>query len=88
MTLPKTIKLFLIDGEPNGRITGELSNWTGKAYKIPRIKIKDSNDREELQNPGVYLLFGKNEEGKSSLSEAEIADYMKLEGINRICKLD
>ena len=73
MTLGKTIKLFLIDGEPNGRITGELSNWTGKAYKIPRIKIKDSNDREELQNPGVYLLFGKNEEGKDQvyIGEAE-----------------
>ena len=73
MPLSKTIKLFLIDGEPNGRITGELSNWTGKAYKIPRIKIKDSNDREELQNPGVYLLFGKNEEGKDQvyIGEAE-----------------
>jgi len=66
--LPNTTKLFLIDGEPNGRITGELSNWTGKAYKILRIKIKDSNEREELQNPGFYLLFGKNEDGKSSLS--------------------
>src|SRR6056297_2162917 len=73
MTHGKTIKLFLIDGAPNGRITGELSNWTGKAYKIPRIKIKDSNDREELQNPGVYLLFGKNEEGKDQvyIGEAE-----------------
>ena len=69
----KTIKLFLIDGEPNGRITCELSNWTGKAYKIPRIKIKDSKDREDLKNPGIYLLFGKNEEGKDLvyIGEAE-----------------
>jgi hypothetical protein len=71
MTLGKTIKLFLIDGDPNGRITGELSNWTGKAYKIPRIKIKDSTDREELKNPGVYLLFGKNEEGKDQVYVGE-----------------
>jgi len=71
MTLGKTIKLFLIDGDPNGRITGELSNWTGKAYKIPRIKIKDSTDREELKNPGVYLLFGKNEEGKDQVYAGE-----------------
>ncbi|MCG8206269.1 GIY-YIG nuclease family protein [Tenacibaculum finnmarkense] len=60
----KTIKLFLIDGEPNGRMTCELSNWTGKAYKIPRIMIKDSYTREDLQSTGIYLLFGKNEEGK------------------------
>ena len=73
MTPGKTIKLFLIDGEPNGRITCELSNWTGKAYKIPRIKIKDSTDREDLKNPGIYLLFGKNEEGKDLvyIGEAE-----------------
>jgi len=76
MTFGKTIKLFLIDGEPNGRLTCELSNWTGKAYKIPRIKIKDSTDREDLKNPGVYFLFGKNEEGKDQVyvGEADIAE--------------
>jgi hypothetical protein len=69
----KTIKLFLIDGEPNGRMTCELSNWTGKAYKIPRIKVKDCTDRPDLVNPGVYLLFGKNETGKDLvyIGEAE-----------------
>ena len=69
----KTIKLFLIDGEPNGRMTCELSNWTGKAYKIPRIKVKDCTDRPDLANPGVYLLFGKNETGKDLvyIGEAE-----------------
>lgn len=55
----KTIKMFLLDGVPNGRMTCELSNWTGKAYKIPRNRIKDSNDRNELSSTGVYLLFGK-----------------------------
>ncbi len=69
----KTIKLFLIDGEPNGRMTCELSNWTGKAYKIPRIKIKDCTDRPDLNNPGIYLLFGKDEDGKDLvyIGEAE-----------------
>ncbi len=57
----KKITLFLIDGIPNGRITCELSNWTGKAYKIPRIAIAASSDREELKKPGIYLLFGKDE---------------------------
>lgn len=73
MKFGKTIKLFLIDGEPNGRMTCELSNWTGKAYKIPRIKIKDCTDRPELTNPGVYLLFGKDETGKDLvyIGEAE-----------------
>lgn len=73
MKFGKTIKLFLIDGEPNGRMTCELSNWTGKAYKIPRIKIKDCRDRPDLTNPGVYLLFGKDETGQDLvyIGEAE-----------------
>lgn len=59
----KTIKIFLIDGDSNGRMSCELSNWTGKAYKIPRIKIKECSDRDDLVNTGIYLLFGKDEEG-------------------------
>ncbi len=38
MKFGKTIKIFLIDGEPNGRMSCELSNWSGKAYKIPTNK--------------------------------------------------
>jgi hypothetical protein len=73
MKFGKTIKLFLIDGEPNGRMTCELSNWTGKAYKIPRIRVKACTDRPDLTNPGVYLLFGKDETGKDLvyIGEAE-----------------
>ena len=73
MTFGKTIKIFLIDGDPNGRMSCELSNWTGKAYKIPRIKIKDCTDREDLISTGVYLLFGKDDDGKDLvyIGEAE-----------------
>lgn len=70
----KTIKLFLVDGEPNGRMTCELSNWTGKAFKIPRKQIKESSNREELQGTGIYILFGKGEKtGKAMayIGEAE-----------------
>lgn len=73
MAFGKTIKIFLIDGDPNGRMSCELSNWTGKAYKIPRIKIKDCIDRKDLISTGVYLLLGKNENNKDLvyIGEAE-----------------
>ncbi|MFZ6050758.1 GIY-YIG nuclease family protein [Halocola ammonii] len=77
MPFPKTIKLFLIDGEPNGRMTCELSNWTGKAYKIPRIKIKDCTDRPDLTNPGIYLLFGRDESGKELVYIGEAESVFK-----------
>ena len=65
--------MFLIDGDPNGRIMCELSNWSGKAYKIPRNLVKNSDDREDLSNTGVYLLFGKDENGRNLayIGEAE-----------------
>ncbi len=62
MNFGKVIKLFLLDGSPNGRWICELSNWTGIAYKIPRNMIKNSENRSELKSPGVYFLFGYNED--------------------------
>jgi len=70
----KTIKLFLIDGKADGRTSCELSNWTGKAYRIPRMQIKDSIDRKDIFNTGIYLLFGSDEEvgDQVYIGEAEV----------------
>jgi len=77
MKFGKTIKIFLIDGDPNGRMTCELSNWTGKAYKIPRIKIKDCSDREDLKNTGIYLLFGRDNENNDQVYIGEAESVLK-----------
>ena len=77
MKFGKTIKIFLIGGEPNGRMTCELSNWSGKAYKIPRIKVKDCIDRNDLVSTGVYLLLGKDEEGKELVYIGEAESILK-----------
>jgi hypothetical protein len=77
MKFGKTIKIFLIDGEPNGRMSCELSNWSGKAYKIPRIKIKDCSDRDDLTSTGVYLLFGKDDVGKDQVYIGEAESILK-----------
>ena len=36
----------------DGRWASELSNWTGKAYKIPRTYINQCMDRDDLSNTG------------------------------------
>lgn len=77
MSFGKTIRIFLIDGDSNGRMSCELSNWTGKAYKIPRIKVKDCTDRNDLVNTGIYLLFGKDEEGKDQVYIGEAESILK-----------
>ena len=37
----KNMNYFLMDSTPNGRIKCTLANWTGVAYKIPRVKLVD-----------------------------------------------
>lgn len=61
MSYGKSIKLFLLDADPEGRMICELSNWTGKAYRIPRRKVGECRDRGELSATAVYLLFGPPE---------------------------
>ena len=54
----KSINLYLMDGEANGRIKCTLANWTGVAYKIPRTELDKYKDRDDLKQSGVYFLFG------------------------------
>ena len=62
MPYPKTIKIYLVDGKPDGIKTAELSNWIGKAISIPRNKLKDVKDKEECNQPAVYFLFSREDE--------------------------
>ncbi|WP_019678344.1 GIY-YIG nuclease family protein [Ruminococcus flavefaciens] len=67
MEFSKVIELFLVDGDPNKRWICELSNWTGKAFKIPRNMIQESRNRPELFSPGIYFLFGYDDENNRQL---------------------
>lgn len=60
MAYGKTIKLFWVDGNYDGIITAELSNWDGKGIKIPRIDVKKSQ-RDDITLPGVYFLLCEDE---------------------------
>lgn len=60
--MAKTIKIFLIDGEPNGLKTAELSNWVGQAIVIPRNKLKEIKQRSDCNKPAIYFLVGKENE--------------------------
>lgn len=64
---PKSVNLFLIDGDARGRVKCTLRNWTGIAYKIPRTELEKSKDREDLSQSGVYFLFGKDESDESGV---------------------
>lgn len=67
MARGKSINLYLMDGDVNGRIKCTLANWTGLAFKIPRTSLEICKDREELKQTGVYFLFGKNDQNDKSV---------------------
>ena len=72
MAYGKTIELFLVNGTADSLITAELSNWNGKALKIPRIEVASCN-RDDIAQAGVYFLFCKEDDGSDSvyIGEAE-----------------
>lgn len=72
MTYGKSIELFLVNGTADSIITAELSNWNGKAIKIPRIEVATCN-RDDISQAGVYFLFCKEDDGTDSvyIGEAE-----------------
>ena len=59
----KSIETYLMDGNDTGRWCARLSlTWSGVGYKIGHEDIKKSKDIEELHNPGVYFIFGRNDD--------------------------
>lgn len=72
MAYGKSIELFLVNGSADSLITAELSNWNGKAIKIPRIEVASCN-RDDITQAGVYFLFCKDDDGSDSvyIGEAE-----------------
>lgn len=58
----KSVKLFLVDGTPNGILTAEIINWTGHVLSAPRTKLAELIKREECSRTGIYFLVGYDPE--------------------------
>ncbi len=75
----QTITLYMIDGEPTGRIKSYISAKNGIVYKIPRkmfdsCKTGDGDIVRHLKQTGIYFLVGENDEGKQTIyvGQAEV----------------
>ena len=73
MAYGKTIELFLVNGTADSLVTAELSNWNGKAIKIPRTEVSGCG-REDIRGIGVYFLLCQGDDGLDSvyIGEAEV----------------
>lgn len=75
MKFGKTVKLYLKDGSATGIKQGEVVNQTIKAFSCPRNRLNELKDNSEAKKPGLYMLFGEDEETsemKVYIGEAEI----------------
>lgn len=61
-----SIRLFLVDGTPDGLWVVEKSNWTGLALMAARSRYADLRMRPEMGGSGVYVLIGPPEGGAKS----------------------
>ena len=41
MSQGRSLRLFLVDGTPNGLLTAEIMNWTGHVLTSPRSKLAE-----------------------------------------------
>ncbi len=70
----KTISIFIPDSNPRGVKICDIKDSIVKAIFIPRNKLEDIYKRSDILDPGIYFLFGNEDEvGKPKvyIGEAE-----------------
>jgi hypothetical protein len=58
----RQIRIYLVDGTPNGIRTAEIINWTGSILVVPRARLPEVAHRREAIRTGVYCLVGPDAE--------------------------
>ncbi len=59
--------MLIPEGNPNGMKIIELTGWSGKCFVVPRQNLKELKERTEVNQPGLYLLFGIDESSTDEL---------------------
>jgi hypothetical protein len=63
-TTPFSLRIFVVDGDPDGLRVIDRTNWNGKALVFPRPLLPEVKQRAEFLQTGVYLLLGPREDGE------------------------
>ncbi len=72
------ITMILKNGTTTGIVQSNLDEWIGVSYRIPRTKLKEAKELKGIDNTGVYILFGTDEDtGKNRAYIGEAEDIYK-----------
>lgn len=63
----KVLQILVPEGNPNGMKIIELPGWSGKSFVVPRQNLRELKDRPEVNQPGLYFLFGVDESSSEDL---------------------
>lgn len=63
-----SIRVFLVDGAPEGLRHVTKSNWNGLGVMCSRAQYPEARRSPEFERPGVYLLVGPSPSGSNSQS--------------------
>ena len=66
-TTPFSLRIFVVDGDPDGLRVIDRSNWNGKALVFPRSLLPTVKQRPEFTQTGVYLLVGPRPVGEGEM---------------------
>ncbi len=78
MDRPKTIQIYLPDGNPRSLKMAVITSRTIQAMYIPRSKLDVAATRSELSNVGVYILIGgEDEDAKKKIYIGEAEDCLQ-----------
>ncbi|MHA6252210.1 GIY-YIG nuclease family protein [Oceanobacillus sp. CAU 1775] len=88
--LGKTIQIYMPDGSPTSIKIAEVTTRIVQLILFPRNKLKEISLREEINNVGIYYLFGKSDsDGKSQVYIGEAENCLeRLKQHNKDLKKD
>ncbi|WP_371315650.1 hypothetical protein [Pseudomonas sp. I8001] len=58
MNQGRSLRLFLLDGTPNGLLTADIMNWTGHVQTCPCSKLAELVMRPECARTSAYFVVG------------------------------
>lgn len=64
---PFSLRIFVVDGDPDGLRVVDRSNWSGKALVFPRTLLPSVKQRAEFGLTGVYMLIGPRSDGEGEM---------------------
>jgi Domain of unknown function (DUF4357) len=62
-----TLRIFVVDGDPDGLRVIDRTNWNGKALVFPRTLLPTVKQRSEFGQTGVYFLIGPRPDGEGDM---------------------